>query len=83
MPLKASNMTTEKGFCIIAGILKVLDLIQPDNALVHCRPLPSEQTPSMSVTFSFQDRYAQQGKVSHLKLPLKTGLNIPQKHNTI
>ena len=67
-----------KTFCAITGILKVLDFIQPNGALLHCRPLPLEQTPSTSVAFSFQERYTQPGKVRHSKLPLKTGLNVPQ-----
>ena len=78
-PSKAINLTTEKGF----GILMVLEFIRPDSSLLHCRPLPSEQTPSMQLAFSFQERYAQPGKVSHSKLPLETSLNVPQKYNTI
>ena len=81
MPLKAINITER--FCVVTGILKVLDFIRPDSALLHCRPLPSEQTPLTLVAFSFQVRYAQPGKVSHSKLPLETGLNVPRKHNMI
>ena len=76
-------MTTEKDFCAITGILKVLDFIRPDGALLHCRPLPSEQTPSSVAYSSHGKRYAEPGKVIHSKLPLETGLNVPRKHNTI
>ena len=82
-PSKGINLTTEKRFCAITGISKVLEFIRPDSALLHCRPQPSEQMPSMQLAFSFQERYAQPGKVSHSKLPLETSLNVPQKHNTI
>ena len=40
--IKTDDGTGEKYLCTITVALKVLEFIQPDSVLLHCRPLPSE-----------------------------------------
>ena len=71
-------MATKTNFCSITVLLEVLELIEPDSALLQCRhhlrKLPS---------FSRRGTNSPKMPASHSKLPLETGLNVPRKDNTI
>ena len=74
---RLSNMTTKIVFVPQFTYQTSKNLFDP--TVKYCTIGPYLQ--SRWVAFSFQERYTMPEKVSHLKLPLETSLDVQQKHN--
>ena len=77
---KGINLTTEKRFCAITGISKMLELFYQTVHYFTVGHYLQSRSHQRSL-FLLQGEVRTPRKVSHSKLPPETSLNVPQKQN--